>query len=131
MAPNEAMATRGGIFGLTLLSAAAHAADWITLDLTGLFSLLACWALGLGAAVAALTFGVSAGMAKSRDERERQLKRTALCGALAAGFGLLLPALLGGLDKGSSSTVDALAIFWAPGSAALAVFALRQIGRKP
>lgn len=113
-----------------LLNTASHAADWITLDLTGLFMMLACWALGLGYAVAALTFGVFASLARTPSERARQIRRALLCVALAPGFGLLLPLLLGESSKASLSTMDTLAIFWAPTLATVAGLAVRRVGRK-
>src|SRR4051794_23162681 len=97
-----------------LLSTAQATLDWITLDLTGLFTMVACWALGLGFVVVALTFAVRASLARSPSERTRQIRRAALSGLLAPALGLLLPILLMGRGKASTQTSDALAIFWAP-----------------
>jgi hypothetical protein len=116
---------------MMLLSAASSAADWITLDLTGLFTILACWLLGAGYAIAALAFGISAIANRSRGARPRRVGQAVLCCALAPIFGLLLPLLQSGLDKGAAEIVDDLVIFWAPGLATAAGFFVRRLGRQP
>ncbi len=107
-----------------------QSADWITLDLTGLFSVLACWALGLSFGVAGISFGVSASIARAPSERARQTRRALLCAVLAPGFGFLLPLLLSTPNHASAKIIDALTIFWAPVSALLAGLAVHRIGRK-
>lgn len=118
------------VLNLALNAATIRAADWITLDLTGLITLLSCCALGVGYLLAALTFGVLATVAPSRSERARYTGRAVLCCAFAAFFGLLLPMFASALSKAAAITVDFMAIFWAPGAAAAAGFVVSRIGRE-